>query len=231
MTTRRRLLALAFALTLPSLSACDEGEEGGSDGADENGDDGNDNGDGDGEITYDPDTDRYFDALIDGERVVFVDTKAGYANGGGWSGGTTDTGYQQQLNGAFYDAGFLTGEVENAGTVAIAKHFPHEPFGEDYEGMIAAGSYPLGMGSDGSDPGLDGAIIQYVDDEGVVWESDGGPLEGSFELESVSFSADPFGAALIEASFEVTLYDGMGASMTLTEGRLRSRMGYPGPLP
>ncbi len=165
----------------------------------------------------------YFRATIDGIDINFEEGVADYASGVMSSGSTITGGYQE------VQFGFLSPFMfdNNAGGFGIAKSFAKDNLTiDDIKSMFNVQSYPYGNSGDNK---KDGAIIYYVDDDEVFWQSDFGTADQSgshFEITEHIDDPNSMGVSLkiTTAKFNCTLYNySTGETKTLTNGVCRSR--------
>ncbi|MBN2635592.1 MAG: hypothetical protein JXR61_04925 [Prolixibacteraceae bacterium] len=172
-------------------------------------------------IEFNITSDYYFVAVIDGEKIQFEYNIDDYGNGAVSGGGTTPKGYQY-----YDDSIFLKGisPVNSAG-ITILQTFSNYPDCEQITQIYHLGDYSYGKESLSTEEnGEDGALVYYVDGNGVQWSSGILPanqIGSAFEIIEYENFSTFYSSKVITAKFSCTLYNTNGESKKLTNGELR----------
>ncbi|WP_321375902.1 hypothetical protein [uncultured Draconibacterium sp.] len=163
----------------------------------------------------------YFVATIDGEKVQLEYNIDGYGNGPISGGGTNNGGYQ------YYDGTvFMKGlSANNSAGVIFLKTFSDSPWCNQILEMYNTGTYNYGIESlSEEENGKDGALIYYVNNDGVQWSSGFLPAtqnNSSFHLLEYTDLQTFYSNKVMKAEFECTLYNSNGDSKELTNGEVK----------
>ena len=116
---------------------------------------------------------------------------------------------------------------KNAIYVQVLKYFDHEPGNDEKSAMIQLGNYPYGYGTVSTST-INGADIEYDDANGVAWLSQFGSQTGSsFTITELVNNPDGTSGKIFTANFTCKLYDGSGASIQVTNAKIRGKVLTP----
>ena len=166
----------------------------------------------------------YFQAEINGQKILLQDKIDGYGSSIGHSGGTS-------LTGCVHEQSFsLTKATPNGSAgVIIIKTFQYCPTEcSEVESMFSVKSYNFGKRSYSSDEYVvDGVVVYYVDNDGIEWATDKGSAvqtNSSFAIvEHIDNTVDYYSEKISKAKFQCTLYNDSGESKSLANGEIRGR--------
>ena len=159
----------------------------------------------------------YFRATIDGVAVAYEVGITGHITAAGGGGQTSTLGWLAEQTGNI----LFISKNHSAAVVGVLKDFPAMPSPAENEAMLSLGSYPWG---NSSSP-VDGAFVWWVDDQEVFWSSDGGTGDqtgSNFTITQLNSNGLGDANSTMKITFNCILYDGCGASKTLTNGEISS---------
>jgi hypothetical protein len=119
--------------------------------------------------------------------------------------------------------------TKNSVWVHILKYFDHDPAQAERAAMVKTGDYPYGY-SDVSSSTINGASIDYIDENGVSWFSETGPQPtgSTFKIVELIDNTDGSSGKIFKANFNCTLYNLDGSSsIQLTNGVIRGKILSP----
>lgn len=171
----------------------------------------------------------YFIATIDGKLIKYEadDLNSRYGCG-------TSQPSNALIPGDFdiYEGTVLLDPMDptrNSVWVHILKYFDHDPTQAERSGMIKTGDYPYGY-SDVSSSTINGASIDYIDENGITWFSETGTQNpgNSFKIVELIDNTDGSSGKIFRATFNCTLYNQDGSSsIQLTNGVIRGKILSP----
>jgi len=200
----KNLLLASLALIMLSLFSCEKDEENDEVLLPSN------------EIT----AEYYFTGTINSEKLTFQYMKNGYACGASESAGNQGSTYYEN-QGSKFQKGFGSGQSIS---FEILKRFPNSPSSEEKDDMFVLGDYEYGSNNSN---GKNGAIVTYMDLDGVIWSSEYGPGEqtgSSFKLVEHIPNGDQsylFARNISKVQFSCKLYNEEGTSINATDCELR----------
>ncbi|HJS53110.1 MAG TPA: hypothetical protein VJ765_01160 [Chitinophagaceae bacterium] len=119
--------------------------------------------------------------------------------------------------------------TKNSAWVHILKYFNHDPNQAERYSMINPGDYPYGY-SDVSSSTINGASIDYIDENGVTWFSETGPQSttSNFTIVELIDNTDGTSGKIFKATFNCKLYNFDGSSsVQVTNGVIRGKILTP----
>ena len=119
--------------------------------------------------------------------------------------------------------------TKNSAWVHILKYFDHDPNQTERNSMIKLGSYSYGL-SDVSSSTINGASIDFIDENGVTWFSETGTQSSSsnFKIVELIDNTDGTSGKIFKATFNCKLYNLDGsASIQVTNGLVRGKILTP----
>lgn len=180
--------------------------------------------------------DYYFQAVLDGDTVTYqegiddyyniVGDFAGLDAANGWcytpftciaknAAATNPTPANLAKSGAVGIVGITSSQVNSQSA---------------YESLVSTGTLQIGrVARDSGATAVSGAFISLMDENGVEWNTDNGPLgTGSLVITEYAAVADndrlPATHRIVSATFTCTVYNAAGLSKSLTGGKVRGRM-------
>lgn len=171
----------------------------------------------------------YFIATINGKPVKFEADDNSSRYGCGTSQPSSEIAPSDY---DIYEGTVLLDPLEptkNSAWVHILKYFDHEPNSTERNSMIKLGDYPYGL-SDVSSSTINGASIDYIDENGVTWFSETA-LQSStsnFKIVELIDNTDGTSGKIFKATFNCTLNNSDGSkSILVTNGIIRGKILTP----
>ena len=176
-------------------------------------------------------SDFYFQATIDGEIRTYQFDIDDYINIiGDWGGGNVAGNTRQYIPFtciASEDALSSPSGLSNSGAIGIIITNNDSVSNQQVEGLVPDGSIGIGTRSyDSNDEPTAGGFISWIDGTGREWTTNGTQNNASFTITEYADLDDPvnFSHKVIAAEFSCTLYNGLGGSISLTEGKARGKL-------
>lgn len=181
--------------------------------------------------------DYYYQFVLDGDTTTYQETVNDYGNiVGDFFGGEVVNGWEYAPFTCLASAEAVANPNPQTLTASGAVAIVSMPGGEittsaGYQSLVQTGSLPYGLLSrDPSDSARAGAFVSVYDADGVEWNTNNGPQDGSesFVVTDYISQADesrfPATERIFAASFACKVYNADGDSKRLTGGRVRGRL-------
>ncbi|HEX6845499.1 MAG TPA: hypothetical protein VF144_00910 [Chitinophagaceae bacterium] len=171
----------------------------------------------------------YFIATINGKLIKFEADDLSSRYGCGTSQPSSSIGSSDY---DIYEGTVLLDPLEptkNSVWVHVLKYFTHDPNQAERNGMIKLGDYTYGY-SDVSSATIDGASIDYIDENGITWFSETGtqPSTSNFKIVELVDNTDGTSGKIFKATFNCKLYRSDGSSsIQVTNGIVRGKILTP----
>ena len=170
----------------------------------------------------------FVSATIGSQEIAFQNQHAGYGNGidSAWYQYCSDTTFDVLKGQSFYFNQFTDTTNVNSIWFEFLKCSPDTATDVRFDSVVVPGTYGLGSVAD-TVPGL---VITWIDDQQKVWSSapeDTLPngQSGVFTITDVVQNYDGFSEFIVAGTFEGTVYDTVGNTLSITNGRVVTRMG------
>lgn len=170
----------------------------------------------------------YMTANIGSQEVVIQNGVGGYGNGidSAWYQFCSDTTFDVLKGQSFYFNQFTDTTNVNSIWFEFLKCSPDTAIDVRFDSVIVLGTYGFGSIKD-TIPGL---VVTWIDNQQKVWKSapeDSLPngQNGTFTITDVVQNYDGFSEFIAAGTFEGTVYDTVGNALTISNGKVITRMG------
>lgn len=167
----------------------------------------------------------YFDANVNGKRMILQNNKDGFTNVTDENGGFIDGNYQQHLGTSF----FIPGRADLLLNIGIIKTFDTIPTNSQKLTAFSEKSYSFGVSRLRDSVNVrDGAYMEYLDEKLSLWTTDQGAADQSnsvFTIKKIKDNEiDGKSLKVIEGIISCKLYDDMGNVMEVKNGYFRGKV-------
>jgi hypothetical protein len=108
--------------------------------------------------------------------------------------------------------------------VMILKYFDHYPnYQTEVTTMIQPGNYAYGFG-DASNSTVNGAVVYYIDANGLAWYTEGPQDGSSFKVTEVKDNPTGSSVKIFTAQFSCKLYSGTAAVLEIKNATIRGKV-------